>query len=75
MAAYARHALNLGYGFEDIYAVIGKCPAEISRLDMSVDELFSLVLGGRHGFVKAKWRCSTRPTTPRLTAAILKSQR
>lgn len=53
MAAYARHALNLGYEQEDIYAVIENALAEISRPDMSVDELFSLVLAVGDGGVKA----------------------
>ena len=44
MAAYARHACNLGYEDEDIYVVIENALAEISRPDISVDELFSLVL-------------------------------
>lgn len=53
MAAYARHALNLGYEQEDIYAVIEDALAEISRPDISVDELFSLVLSVGDGGVKA----------------------
>ena len=53
MAAYARHALNLGYEQEDIYAVIEDALAEISRPDISVDELFSLVLSVGDGGAKA----------------------
>lgn len=44
MAAYARHALNLGFEDEDIYVVIENALAEISRPDISADELLSLVL-------------------------------
>lgn len=53
MAAYARHALNLGFEEEDIYAVIENALAEISRPDISVDELTSLVLSVGDGGVKA----------------------
>lgn len=53
MAAYARHALNLGYEDEDIYTVIENALTEISRPDISVDELFSLVLAVGDGGVKA----------------------
>ncbi len=53
MAAYARHACNLGYEDEDIYVVIENALAEISRPDISVDELFSLVLNVGDGGVKA----------------------
>lgn len=53
MAAYARHALNLGYEDDDIYAVIENALAEICRPDISADELFSLVLAVGDGGVKA----------------------
>lgn len=45
MAAYARHAANLGYeDDENVYAVIENAMAETARTDISVDELFKLVL-------------------------------
>ncbi len=53
MAAYARHALNLGFEDEDIYVVIENALAEISRPDISADELLSLVLAVGDGGVKA----------------------
>lgn len=53
MAAYARHAANLGYEDEDVYAVIENAMAETARPDVSVDELFSLVLNVGEGGVKA----------------------
>lgn len=53
MAAYARHALNLGYEDEDIYTIIENTLAEISRPDIDTDELFSLVLNVGEGGVKA----------------------
>ncbi|MDE6576943.1 MAG: hydroxylamine reductase [Muribaculaceae bacterium] len=53
MAAYARHALNLGYENEDVYEVIENALAEISRQDIDVDQLLSLVLNVGDGGVKA----------------------
>lgn len=53
MAAYARHAANLGYESEDVYAVIENAMAETARPDISADELFSLVLEVGDGGVKA----------------------
>lgn len=53
MAAYARHAANLGYESEDVYAVIENSMAETARPDITVDELFSLVLEVGDGGVKA----------------------
>ena len=53
MAAYARHALNLGYEDESVYTVIENALAEVSRTDISVNELFSLVLNVGEGGVKA----------------------
>ncbi|MBD5322701.1 MAG: hydroxylamine reductase [Bacteroides sp.] len=44
MAAYARHALNLGYESEDVYAAIENAMAETARTDVTVDELLALVL-------------------------------
>lgn len=53
MAAYARHALNLGFENKDIYIVIENALAEISRPDISADDLLSLVLNVGDGGVKA----------------------
>ena len=53
MAAYARHAANLGYENDDVYAIIENAMAETARQDVSVDELFSLVLNVGEGGVKA----------------------
>lgn len=53
MAAYTRHALNLGYENEDIYAVIENALAEVSHPDISAEDLFSLVLAVGDGGVKA----------------------
>ena len=52
MAAYARHAANLGYESEDVYAIIENAMAQVSRPDLSVDEAFSLVLMVGDGGVK-----------------------
>ena len=53
MAAYARHAANLGFEDEDVYAIIENAMAEVSRPDVSVDELFSLIMNVGEGGVKA----------------------
>ncbi len=53
IAAYARHALNLGYESEDVYTVLENALAEVSRDDIDADSLFSLVLGVGDGGVKA----------------------
>ncbi len=53
MAAYARHAANLGYEDEDVYAVIENAMAETAQPDADVNELFSLVLNVGEGGVKA----------------------
>lgn len=52
MAAYARHALNLGYESEDVYEIIENALAEISRPDIDVQELLSLVMNVGDGGVK-----------------------
>ncbi len=52
-AAYAEHALNLGYEDEDLYAQIENALAEVSRQDIPVDELVSLALGVGECGVKA----------------------
>ena len=44
MAAYARHAANLGYEDDVVYAVIEDAMAETARTDIGVDELLPLVL-------------------------------
>ncbi len=53
MSAYARHAANLGFEDEDVYAIIENAMAETARPDASADELFSLVLNVGEGGVKA----------------------
>lgn len=53
MAAYARHAANLGYESEDVYAIIENAMAETASPDKSIDQLLSLVLEVGDGGVKA----------------------
>lgn len=53
MAAYARHACNLGYEDPDVYAVIEEALAEISSPDKDAEQLVNLVLGVGAGGVKA----------------------
>ncbi len=45
VAAYAEHALNLGYEDPGIYETIESVLAEISRKDISVNELIALTMG------------------------------
>ncbi|MBP3298673.1 MAG: hydroxylamine reductase [Muribaculaceae bacterium] len=52
MAAYARHAANLGYEDETVYAVIENAMAETARQDIDADELLALVLAVGSGGVK-----------------------
>lgn len=52
-AAYARHAANLKYEDEDVYAYIEKALKEVSREDTTVDELLKNVLYMGEGGVKA----------------------
>ncbi len=52
-AAYTEHALNLGYEDDDIYAALEYALAEVSRKDITVDELVSLTLGVGECGVKA----------------------
>ncbi|MDR0295408.1 MAG: hydroxylamine reductase [Prevotellaceae bacterium] len=52
-AAYAEHALNLGYEDEAIYAMIENALSKISRKDISADELTGLALGMGECGVKA----------------------
>ncbi len=44
MAAYARHAANLGYEEDEVYAVIENAMAETARTDIGVGQLLPLVL-------------------------------
>ncbi len=53
MAAYARHALNIGFEDEDVYAIIENAMAEVARTDIDANELVSLVLQVGEGGVKA----------------------
>lgn len=53
MAAYARHAANLGYEDEDVYEVIENAMAETAADETDVNALFSLVLNVGHGGIKA----------------------
>lgn len=52
MSAYARHAANLGFEDEDVYAIIENAMAETARPDIAVPELISLVLEVGNGGVK-----------------------
>lgn len=53
MAAYARHAANLGYEDEEVYAAIENAMAQTARGDMGVEELLGLVLQVGEAGVKA----------------------
>lgn len=52
-AAYARHAANLKYEDDDVYAYMEKVLKEVSREDITIDELVKLVLYMGEGGVKA----------------------
>ena len=52
MAAYARHAANLGYENDAVYRVIENAMAETARTDIGMDELLKLVLYVGAGGVK-----------------------
>ena len=52
-SAYARHAANLNVEDDDVYAYIEKVLKEVSRNDISVDELIRVVLYMGEGGVKA----------------------
>ncbi len=52
-AAYAEHALNLGYEEEAIYEELENALAEVSRSDIGADELVALTLGVGNSGVKA----------------------
>ena len=50
MAAYVEHAYNLGYESPEIFAFMQQALAELTRDDITVDQLISLVLEtGRYG--------------------------
>lgn len=51
MSAYARHAANLGYEDDSVYAVIENAMAETARNDVGVDKLLELVLNVGSGGV------------------------
>lgn len=53
MAAYARHAANLGYEDDGVYAVIEDAMAETACTDVGVDELLGLVFRVGDGGVSA----------------------
>ncbi len=53
MAAYTEHALNLGYEDADIYETIEYALAEVSRKNITVEELISLTIGVGECGVKA----------------------
>lgn len=53
MAAYARHAMNLGYEDEDVYVILENALAEVCRPDVDANELLSLVLNVGDGGVRA----------------------
>ncbi|MBD5265111.1 MAG: hydroxylamine reductase [Bacteroides sp.] len=52
-SAYTRHAANLNVEDDDVYAYIEKVLKEVSRTDISVDELIKVVLYIGEGGVKA----------------------
>ena len=52
-SAYTRHAANLNVEDDDVYAYIEKVLKEVSRTDISVDELIKVVLYMGEGGVKA----------------------
>lgn len=52
-SAYARHAANLKYEDDEVYTYIERVLKEVSREDISVDELLKLVLYMGEGGVKA----------------------
>lgn len=53
MAAYIEHAANLGYEDQELYHLLEDTLAEVSRTDITVGELVSLVLAVGEGGVKA----------------------
>ncbi|NJM14317.1 MAG: hydroxylamine reductase [Bacteroidales bacterium] len=50
MAAYAKHAKNLGYEKESLYAFMAKAITETAKNGQTIDKLFELVMAcGKHG--------------------------
>ena len=50
MAAYAEHALNLGYSSNDVNSFLSKALAETTRTDITMNELVALVMQtGKYG--------------------------
>ncbi len=62
-AAYAEHALNLGYEDETIYICIENALAEVSRNDITADELVALTLAVGECGVKAMALLDTAHTS------------
>ena len=63
MAAYVEHAYNLGYENPEIFAVMQYALAELTREDITVDELITLTLAtGNHG-VQAMAQLDTANTS------------
>ena len=63
MAAYVEHAYNLGYENPDIFAFMQYALAELTREDITVDELITLTLAtGNHG-VQAMAQLDTANTS------------
>ena len=63
MAAYVEHAYNLGYENPEIFAFMQYALAELTREDITVDELITLTLAtGNHG-VQAMAQLDTANTT------------
>ena len=63
MAAYVEHAYNLGYGNPEIFAFMQYALAELTREDITVDELITLTLAtGNHG-VQAMAQLDTANTS------------
>lgn len=63
MAAYVKHAYNLGYENPEIFAFMQYALAELTREDITVDELITLTLAtGNHG-VQAMAQLDTANTS------------
>ena len=63
MAAYVEHAYNLGYENPEIFAFMQYALAELTREDITVDELITLTLAtGNHG-VQAMAQLDTANTS------------
>ena len=74
MAAYADHALNLGFEDEEVYRFMEEALYQVSRNDIPVDELISLVLKTGETGVKAMALLDKANTTaygnPEMTKSI-----